>query len=117
MTDNREEGLEKRMNQLEAELAEKREAENKRVGPSDESQRGYRNAVKISSEFIAAVIVGALLGYLFDWLAGTKPWGMVFFLLLGFVAGVMNVLRTVGVVKSPHPVDRLGAMNNEKKEK
>ncbi len=117
MTDKRDEGLEQRMDRLEAELAEKRDAEKKRVGPSDESQTGYRNAVKISSEFIAAVIVGAVLGYLFDWLAGTKPWGMVFFLLLGFLAGVMNVLRTVGVVKTPHPVDKLGAMNNEKKEK
>jgi ATP synthase protein I len=44
------------------------------------------------------VIVGALLGYLFDRFAGTAPWGMIVFLLLGFCAGVLNVLRSTGAV-------------------
>ena len=53
-------------------------------------------AVKLSSEFIAAVIVGGLLGFGFDWLLGTSPWGLIVFFMLGFAAAVLNVLRAVG---------------------
>jgi ATP synthase protein I len=30
--------------------------------------------------------------------AGTSPWGLIVFLLLGFCAGVLNVLRSTGAV-------------------
>ena len=55
-------------------------------------------AVKISSEFIAGVVVGAALGWLIDKLFGTGPWGLIIFLLLGFCAGVLNVLRSAGLI-------------------
>jgi ATP synthase protein I len=41
--------------------------------------------LKLSSEFIAGVAVGAGLGWVIDRLAGTSPWGLIVFLLLGFV--------------------------------
>ncbi|SIR08004.1 ATP synthase protein I [Rhizobium sp. RU20A] len=75
---------------------------------ASETRKGYAMAVKLSSEFIAAVIVGAILGWLLDNFAATGPWGMIVFLLLGFCAGVLNVMRAAGLVASPHPVDRLG---------
>ena len=59
-------------------------------------------AMKLSSEFVAAIIVGALLGYLLDRFVGTAPWGMIILLLLGFCAGVLNVLRSAGKVATPH---------------
>jgi ATP synthase protein I len=31
-------------------------------------------------------------------MAGTSPWGLIIFLLLGFGAGVLNVLRSAGMV-------------------
>ncbi|TIS88531.1 MAG: ATP F0F1 synthase subunit I, partial [Mesorhizobium sp.] len=31
-------------------------------------------------------------------MAGTSPWGLIVFLLLGFGAGVLNVMRSAGVV-------------------
>ena len=34
-------------------------------------------------------------------MAGTSPWGLIIFLLLGFVAGVLNVLRSAGLVAEP----------------
>jgi ATP synthase protein I len=58
-----------------------------------------------------------MIGYLLDLMLSTKPWGLIVFLLLGFCAGVLNVLRSAGVVNSPHPVDRLGESrkrNNER---
>jgi ATP synthase protein I len=110
MTDQQKESLEERLKRLDAELAERRKddgAEKAAEARASESRKGYAVAMKLSSEFVAAVIVGALLGYLLDHFAGTRPWGMIVLLLLGFCAGVLNVMRAAGMVASPHPVDRL----------
>ncbi|WP_455475796.1 AtpZ/AtpI family protein [Bartonella sp. B17] len=53
-------------------------------------------AIELSSEFFASIIVGAVLGLGLDKLAGSTPWGLVFFLFLGFAAGIWNILRSVG---------------------
>ena len=109
MTENRNESLEERRKRLGAELAGKRnEARDEQASESrsEESRKGYAMAVKLSSEFIAAIIVGALLGYLFDRFVGTAPWGMIVLLLLGFCAGILNILRSAGMVSTPHPIDR-----------
>lgn len=62
------------------------------------SMGGYGNALKLSSEFIAGILVGAGLGWFIDRMAGTSPWGLIIFLLVGFGAGVLNVLRSAGKV-------------------
>ena len=51
---------------------------------------------RLSSELIAGVVVGALLGWAFDHLLSTSPWGLIVFVLLGFIAGVVNVVRSAG---------------------
>jgi ATP synthase protein I len=53
--------------------------------------------LRLSSELVAGVLVGAALGWGFDRLLSTSPWGLIVFLLLGFVAGVVNVIRSAGV--------------------
>ena len=55
--------------------------------------RGFR----LSSELIAGVVVGALIGWGFDRLLSTSPFGLIVFFLLGFAAGVVNVIRSAGV--------------------
>jgi ATP synthase protein I len=55
--------------------------------------RGFR----LSSELIAGVVVGALIGWGFDRLLSTSPFGLIVFFLLGFAAGVLNVIRSAGV--------------------
>jgi len=62
--------------------------------------RGFR----LSSELIAGVAVGALIGWGFDRLLSTSPWGLIVFFLLGLVAGVINVMRSAGVI--PEQTDR-----------
>ncbi|NVP56268.1 AtpZ/AtpI family protein [Mycoplana rhizolycopersici] len=110
MKGSRKGSLEERLQRLDAELA-KRRAEDTAGDAAEEkataSRKGYAEAMKLSSEFIAAVIVGALLGYLLDRFVGTAPWGMIVLLMLGFCAGVLNVMRSAGMVASPHPVDRM----------
>jgi ATP synthase protein I len=45
------------------------------------------------------VIVGAGIGWLIDRALGISPWALTAFLLLGFAAGVLNVMRSAGVAR------------------
>jgi ATP synthase protein I len=62
---------------------------------------GYARGFRLSSELVGGVLVGAGVGWLVDRLLGISPWGFIVFLLLGFVAGVLNVMRSAGVVPGP----------------
>ena len=55
--------------------------------------RGFR----LSTELVGGVAVGAFIGWALDRWLGISPWGMIVFLLLGFAAGVVNVMRAAGV--------------------
>jgi ATP synthase protein I len=57
-------------------------------GASDYS-KGYR----LASEFVAGTLVGGLIGYGVDYVAGTLPLFLILFLLLGFGAGILNMSR------------------------
>lgn len=91
--------LARRTRALEAAIAARRP-------PSPEEGAGQRSGgwagaaqgLKLSSEFVAGVVVGGGLGWFIDRLAGTSPFGLIVFLLLGFAAGVLNVLRSIGQV-------------------
>jgi ATP synthase protein I len=61
------------------------------------SASGYALGFRLSSELVGGVLVGAGIGWALDRLLGISPWGLIVFLLLGFVAGVVNVVRTAGV--------------------
>ncbi|MFN4088339.1 MAG: AtpZ/AtpI family protein [Alphaproteobacteria bacterium] len=52
-------------------------------------------AFRIGVELVAALIVGIGIGWLLDSWLGTGPWLFILFFMLGAVAGVMNVWRTV----------------------
>ena len=45
---------------------------------------------------MAGVIVGGGIGWAIDKGLGTSPWGLIVFLLLGFGAGIYNVMRSSG---------------------
>lgn len=63
-------------------------------------------AMRLSTEFIAGVIAGGILGYIVDHLLGTKPWGMIVLLMLGFVTGIYNVMRVSGFSDNKTGKDR-----------
>jgi ATP synthase protein I len=62
---------------------------------------GYARGFRLSSELVAGVLVGAGIGWLLDRLLGVSPWGLIIFLLLGFAAGVLNVMRSAGLIAGP----------------
>ena len=93
----------KRRAALDAKLAEHRarnavEAERERRPGTGQ---GIAEGLKLASEFVAGIIVGAAIGYGIDKLAGTMPFGLIVFLMIGFAAGVRNVLRHVSPKAPP----------------
>jgi ATP synthase protein I len=104
-TSSDEAALSARLGSLDHRLSEIRDSRKIRTGQSGNEQDAARAkasamaiGLRLSSELVAGVIVGAALGWGFDRLLSTSPWGLIVFLLLGFTAGVINVMRSAGVM-------------------
>jgi ATP synthase protein I len=95
--------LSARLRRLETQLDRKREtapAAGGGSGRSSSDPSALGRAFRMSAEFVAGVIAGGGLGWLLDRGLGTKPWGMIVFLMLGFGAGIANVMRASGFLGS-----------------
>jgi ATP synthase protein I len=66
-------------------------------GPAGSSSNLAR-ALRLSSEFVAGIVVGGFIGWLLDRLTGWSPWGLIVFLMLGFAAGTLNAMRSAGLI-------------------
>jgi ATP synthase protein I len=64
---------------------------------------GLGRGMRIGTEFIAAILVGAGFGYLIDLGLGTSPWGLLIMFLVGFAAGILNVTRVVAQMNAASP--------------
>ena len=51
-------------------------------------------ALKISTELVAAVVVGSTIGFLLDNWFDTKPLLTICFFFIGVVAGILNVFKS-----------------------
>jgi ATP synthase protein I len=52
---------------------------------------------------VAALAVGVGLGLGFDYLVGTRPWGLVIGIFVGGAAGILNVFRAAQGLGAPPP--------------
>jgi ATP synthase protein I len=101
--------LSARLQRLNEGLGQARDKTRNAAGDSSDSsgaQRaatasGYARGFRLSSELVAGVVVGAGIGWLIDRWIGVSPWGLIVFLLLGFAAGVLNVMRSAGLIARP----------------
>ena len=50
---------------------------------------------KISTEIVAALIVGVVIGLIVDNYFGTRPFGLIIFFILGAFAGFLNIYRVI----------------------
>jgi len=60
----------------------------------DSLRQGMGFAFRLGTELVAAVMIGALMGYAVDYYFGTKPWGILVGLIFGLAAGCLTVYRT-----------------------
>jgi ATP synthase protein I len=63
--------------------------------------KGMGLGFRMASDFAAAVIVGVILGLGIDALFKASPWGVIICLLIGFLAGVRNVVATAKKANQP----------------
>ena len=75
------------------EIAKKRISE-KNQDNKDDNPSSIGTAFKLSTELVAAVAVGAIIGFIFDKTFGTTPWFILIFFFVGVVAGITNVIRS-----------------------
>ena len=60
----------------------------------DDNPSSIGVAFKLSTELVAAVAVGTIIGFIFDQTFGTRPWFILIFFFVGVVAGITNVIRS-----------------------
>lgn len=96
-----EDDLSARLKRLGAELDVKQRAFAERRAPASASSNtsAIGQAFRLSAEFVAGVIAGAVVGWLIDRLVGSSPWGLIVCLILGFCAGMLNLMRASGALK------------------
>jgi ATP synthase protein I len=88
--------LNERIAKAQAELdAQARPSKNAVDGP------GMGLGFRMAADFVAAIIVGGLLGFGIDALLHSSPWGLIACLMLGFITGVWNVVRTAQKASGP----------------
>ena len=71
----------------------------KNIKKIEENNRGTNaaslgKALKISTELVAAVVVGTTIGFLLDSWFDTKPVLTICFFIIGVAAGMLNVFRS-----------------------
>ena len=52
------------------------------------------SAFKLSTDLVAHVVVGTIIGFILDNWFYTKPWLIIIFFFLGSAAGILNVIKT-----------------------
>ena len=57
--------------------------------------KGLSLGYRIGTELVVATLIGAGLGYLLDRWLGTNPWFLIAGVLIGTVAGFLNVYRII----------------------
>ena len=74
--------------------------------------RGMAMGLRMSTELVAAILVGGFIGWAIDQGLGTWPWMFLVFFILGFAAGILNVTR--GFQKMQAEIDREKRLQAEK---
>ena len=70
----------------------KKKNEKKQLNKSGTNVTSVGMALKISTELVAAVVVGTTIGFLLDSWFDTKPLLIIVFFIKGVIAGILNVL-------------------------
>ena len=66
---------------------------NKKIKSYQKKKTGAGFGFKISTELVAALIVGVGIGLIVDNYFNTKPFGLIIFFVMGAFAGFLNIYR------------------------
>jgi ATP synthase protein I len=91
--DEKDRALKKRLEELGDRIKGARDAPETNSGDSGARGSAMGAAFKLATEMVAGVVVGGGIGYFADKAAGTTPFLLIVFLMLGGAAGIMNAVR------------------------
>ena len=72
----------------------KKKISKKNLGKNAQPGSKIGIAFKMSTELVAAVLVGTIIGFILDNWFGTKPWLILIFFFVGVAAGIYNVVKS-----------------------
>ena len=72
----------------------KKKISKKNLYNKNDNPSSIGTAFKLSTELVAAVAVGAIIGFILDKTFDTKPWFILIFFFVGVIAGITNVIRS-----------------------
>ena len=72
----------------------KKSIKNMRNNNQGSNAASLGKALKISTELVAAVVVGSIIGFLLDVWFDTKPLLTICFFFMGVAAGILNVFKS-----------------------
>ena len=74
-------------------IAKEKLKNSSKITNSDRNSSSMGSAFKLSTDLVAHVAVGTIIGFILDSWVDTKPWLMIIFFFLGAAAGMLNVIR------------------------
>ena len=72
----------------------KKNIKKKQIQNKSSNVTSFGKAMKISTELVATVVVGATLGFILDNWFDTRPWITISFFIMGAAAGILNVIKS-----------------------
>ena len=66
----------------------------KKLYQNNQPSSSLGTAFKMSTELVAHVAVGTIIGFILDKTFGTKPWLILIFFFVGVIAGIVNVFKS-----------------------
>ncbi len=83
-----------RIDALEARLKAAREREEQRNRPTVQgADANYRSGNRVLADLLGGILGGTVIGWAFDALVGTLPWGLLVGLFLGIGLAFRNIIR------------------------
>ncbi len=99
MPDDFDDDIKKKISNLDQRIrsakSDQKQQKEKQYGKVNKESKEEKQGKKASSEFLANVIAGGFLGFIIDKYFDSAPLGMIFFILMGFVSGVLRANATM----------------------
>ena len=90
----------KKFDELSARLKiAKQKASKKSLNNNKNNTSSLGAALKLSTEMVASVFVGSIIGFILDTWFDSKPWLTIIFFFVGVAAGILNVIRSAKLMQ------------------